>query len=64
MRNLTVNRLEPAPRTEPQILRDKIYAELRSIGEQTERLTKRLAHCSAWIATLPLPDDRRRDEGE
>jgi hypothetical protein len=56
----TAPRLEPAPKTEPQILRDKIYAELRNIGEQAERLAHRVSACTAWLAQLPVPDDDRQ----
>jgi hypothetical protein len=45
--------IAPAPKTDSQILRDKIYSELRAIGEQAERLAHRLTVCTAWLATLP-----------
>jgi hypothetical protein len=62
--NANSYRLEPAPQTQQQIARDKIYAEVRSVSDQLQRLTKRLSNVSAWVATLSLPDDDRRHEGE
>jgi hypothetical protein len=61
--NANSYRLEPAPQTQQQIARDKIYAEVRSVSDQLVRLTKRPSHVTAWIATLPLPDDKPQ-EGE
>jgi len=55
-----VHRLEPKPQTQDQALRDKIYCELRVIGEQCERLAHRVGICTAWLAQLPLPDDDRQ----
>jgi hypothetical protein len=46
-------------RTEAQHLRDKIYSELRAVHEQCERLAHRIAVASAWLAELPVPDDRQ-----
>ena len=37
-------------------MRDRLYAELRAISEQSERLAHRINVAATKLATLPVPD--------
>jgi hypothetical protein len=55
-------RFEPnaADVNDPRIQRDKLYAELRVIGEQCQRLSDRVTKAATRLAVLPVQLGRRR----